>query len=178
MQREVSPLDGLKARLAGVAEVDYARGYVGGVTGEYNGVVTGQDLTDSRSADELIAEAVEKAKTADYVIFVGGLNKSTGQDCEDSDRAGLELPYGQDRVIEALAEVNDNVIYVNVSGNAVAMPWIEKVPAVMQVWFLGSEAGNSIASILTGDANPSAKLPFTFPVALKDVPAHKFGESS
>lgn len=178
VQCEVSPLDGLKARLAGVAEVDYARGYVGDVTGEYNGVVTGQDLTDSRSADELIAEAVEKAKTADYVIFVGGLNKSTGQDCEDSDRAGLELPYGQDRVIEALAEVNDNVIYVNVSGNAVAMPWIEKVPAVLQAWFLGSEAGNSIASILTGDANPSAKLPFTFPVALKDVPAHKFGESS
>ena len=178
VQCEVSPLDGLKARLAGVAEVDYARGYVGDVTGEYNGVVTGQDLTDSRSADELVAEAVEKAKTADYVIFVGGLNKSTGQDCEDSDRAGLELPYGQDRVIEALAEVNDNVIYVNVSGNAVAMPWIEKVPAVLQAWFLGSEAGNSIASILTGDANPSAKLPFTFPVALKDVPAHKFGESS
>ena len=77
-----------------------------------------------------------------------------------------------------MAEVNDNVIYVNVSGNAVAMPWIEKVPAVLQAWFLGSEAGNSIASILTGDANPSAKLPFTFPVALKDVPAHKFGESS
>ena len=178
VQREVSPLDGLKARLAGVAEVDYARGYVGDVTGEYNGGVTGQDVTDSRSADELVAEAVEKAKTADYVIFVGGLNKSTGQDCEDSDRAGLELPYGQDRVIEALAEVNDNVIYVNVSGNAVAMPWIEKVPAVLQAWFLGSEAGNSIASILTGDANPSAKLPFTFPVALKDVPAHKFGESS
>lgn len=178
VQREVSPLDGLKARLAGVADVDYARGYVGDVTGEYNGVVTGQNLADSRSADELIEEAVEKAKTADYVIFVGGLNKSTGQDCEDSDREGLGLPYGQDRVVEALAGVNDNVIYVNVSGNAVAMPWIDKVPAALQVWFLGSEAGNSIASILVGDANPSGKLPFTFPVALQDVPAHKFGESS
>ena len=176
-QREISPLDGLKSRLAGIADIDYARGYVGDVTGEYNGVVTGQDLTDPRSADQLIAEAVEKAKTADYVIFVGGLNKSAGQDCEDSDREGLELPYGQDRVIEALAKANKNLIYINVSGNAVAMPWANKVPTIMQVWFLGSEAGNSIASVLTGDANPSGKLPFTFPVALSDVPAHKFGES-
>ena len=177
-QREISPLDGLKNRLKGIADVDYARGYVGDVTGEYNGVVTGQDLSDSRSAEELIAEAVEKAKNANYVIFVGGLNKSSGQDCEDSDRKGLELPYNQGRVIEALAAVNKNMVYVNVSGNAVAMPWADDVPAILQVWFLGSEAGNSIASVLVGDANPSGKLPFTFPKTLNDVPAHKFGESS
>lgn len=177
-QREISPLDGLKNRLKGIADVDYARGYVGDVTGEYNGVVTGQDLSDSRSAEELIAEAVEKAENADYVIFVGGLNKSSGQDCEDSDRKGLELPYNQNRVIEALAAVNKNMVYVNVSGNAVAMPWADDVPAILQVWFLGSEAGNSIASVLVGDANPSGKLPFTFPKTLNDVPAHKFGESS
>ena len=65
---------------------------------------------------------------------------------------------------------------MNVSGNAVAMPWIAEVPSVLQAWFLGSEAGNSIASVLMGDANPSGKLPFTFPARLEDVPAHSLGE--
>ena len=177
VQREISPLEGIR-RYADVhhVEVVYARGYVGDSTGEYNGVVTGQNLADSRTPEELIAEAVKVAADADCVIFVGGLNKSTGQDCEDSDRKGLELPYGQDRVIEALANVNDCLIVVNVSGNAVAMPWIDKVPAVVQAWFLGSEAGNTIAAVLTGDVNPSGKLPFTFPARLEDVPAHSIGE--
>ena len=60
MQRETLPLDGLRAKLGCSAEIDYARGYVGDVTGEYNGVETGQNLKDNRSADQLIAEAVEK----------------------------------------------------------------------------------------------------------------------
>lgn len=176
VQREVSPLDGIRAavRARGMT-VDYARGYVGDITGEYNGVKTGQDLDDDRSAAELIAEAVSKAAGADYVIFVGGLNKSAGQDCEDSDRAGLELPYAQDDVICALAAANPNLIVVNVSGNAVAMPWVKKVPAIVQAWFLGSEAGNSIADVLFGDANPCGKLPMTFPVKLSDNSAHHFG---
>ncbi len=176
VQREISPLDGLKERYAGIAEVVYERGYVGDVTGEYNGVVTGQDLSESRSAEQLIADAVAQAKTADYVIFFGGLNKASHQDCEDSDRAGLELPYNQDKVIEALAAVNPNFVYVNISGNAVAMPWIEKVPSVLQAWFIGSEAGHSIADVLSGDVNPSGKLPFTFPAKLEDCPAHSVGE--
>lgn len=175
-QREVSPLEGIMARAAGRATVSYARGYVGDTSGEYNGVETGQDLSDSRTADELLAEAVEAAKKADCVIFVGGLNKSTHQDCEDADRDGLELPYGQDRLIEALAEACPRLAVVNISGNAVAMPWIDKAPAVVQAWFLGSEAGNSIADVLFGYANPSGKLPFTFPKRLEDVPAHAVGE--
>jgi beta-glucosidase len=72
------------------------------------------------------------------------------------------LPYNQDNVIAALAKANKNLAVVLVSGNAVAMPWIKEVPTVLQAWYLGSEAGNSIASILAGDANPSGKLPFTF----------------
>ncbi len=175
VQREISPLDGIRNAAAGVASVDYARGYVGDVSGEYNGVTTGQNLADSRTPAELIAEAVEKARNADYVVFVGGLNKSAGQDCEDSDRASLGLPYGQDAVIEALAAANPRTIVVNVSGNAVAMPWVKKVPAIVQAWFLGSEAGNSIADVLFGKANPSGKLPFTFPVALADNGAHALG---
>ncbi|MGN0219314.1 MAG: glycoside hydrolase family 3 C-terminal domain-containing protein, partial [Muribaculaceae bacterium] len=173
---EISPLDGLRKRLAGKADVVYARGYVGDTTGEYNGVTTGQNLADDRTPEELIAEAVAVAKDADYVIFVGGLNKDNHQDCEDSDRAGLELPYNQDTLIEALAAVNPNLVVVNISGNAVAMPWVDKVPAIVQAWFLGSEGGNAIASVLTGDVNPSGKLPMTFPARLSDVGAHSVGQ--
>lgn len=176
VQREISPLDGIRNCVGDKGIVEYARGYVGDISGEYNGVTSGQDLSDSRSPGELIAEAVEKARKSDYVIFVGGLNKSANQDCEDSDRSGIELPYNQDAVIEALAGVNKNLVVVNVSGNAVAMPWVKKVPAIVQAWFLGSEAGNSIADVLFGEVNPSGKLPFTFPVKLDDVAAHAVGE--
>lgn len=176
VQRELSPLDGIKQRVAGKAEVVYARGYVGDASGEYNGVVTGQNLKDDRTPEELIAEAVKEARDADYVIFIGGLNKSNGQDCEDSDREGLGLSYGQDAVISALAEANKNLIVVNISGNAIAMPWVNEVPAIVQDWYLGSEAGSSLAAILMGDVNPSGKLPFTFPVKLEDCPAHSLGE--
>lgn len=176
VQRELSPLDGIRQRVGNQAEVVYARGYVGDATGEYNGVVTGQNLKDDRTPEELIAEAVKVASDADYVIFIGGLNKSNHQDCEDSDRTGLGLSYGQDGVIAALAKANKNLIVVNISGNAIAMPWVDEVPAIVQAWFLGSEAGNAIAAVLVGDVNPSGKLPFTFPAKLEDVPAHSLGE--
>ena len=170
VQRELSPLDGIRAAAPAGAQVEWVRGYVGDIGGEYNGVTTGQDLSESRPASELIAEAVEKAKDADYVIFIGGLNKASHQDCEDSDRFGLELPYDQDAVIEALAKANKNLVVVNVSGNAVAMPWVKEVPAIVQAWFLGSEAGNSIADVLYGKVNPSGKLPVTFYRSTEQLP--------
>lgn len=173
---ELSPLDGVRKRFGDKAEIVYARGYVGDTSGEYNGVVTGQNLNDDRTAEEILAEAIETAKNADIVIFVGGLNKSAHQDCEDSDRAGLELPYNQDKVISALAKANKNLVVVNISGNAVAMPWVKEVPAIVQAWYLGTECGNAIASILAGDVNPSGKLPMTFPVSLTDVGAHTVGD--
>jgi len=173
---EISPLDGLKKRVGSQAEIVYARGYVGDATGEYNGVVTGQNLKENRSPEELIAEALEVAKTADYVVFFGGLNKSNRQDSEGADRLGLELPYNQDKLISELAKVNKNFVVVNISGNAVAMPWVNEVPAIVQGWFLGTETGNAIASVLVGDVNPSGKLPFTFPVKLTDNGAHALGE--
>lgn len=176
VEREVSPLDGIRERVGDKAEVVWVRGYVGDASGEYNGVVTGQNLKDDRTPEELIAEAVKAAGQADYVIFIGGLNKSAGQDCEDSDRSGLNLSYGQDDVIAALAEANKNLIVVNISGNAIAMPWVNEVPAIVQDWYIGSEAGHSLASVLMGDVNPSGKLPFTFPVKLEDNSAHALGE--
>lgn len=173
---EVSPLDGIKNRAGKQAEVVYARGYVGEASGQQDGLGTGQDISDKRSADELLAEAVEAAKTADVVIFVGGLNKNNQQDSEGNDRASLSLPYGQDRVITELAKVNKNLVVVNISGNAVAMPWVKDVPAIVQGWYLGTETGNALASVLVGDVNPSGKLPFTFPVKLEDNSAHALGE--
>ncbi len=173
---EQSPLDGIKKRFGKNAEVVYARGYVGDTTGEYNGVVTGQNLKDDRSPKEILDEAVKVAKDADFVIFVGGLNKSDHQDAEGMDRLSLGLPYNQDEVIRALAKANKNFAVVFVSGNAVAMPWINEVPAIVQGWYLGSEAGNALASVLAGDANPSGKLPFSFPVKLEDNSAHQLGE--
>ena len=172
VQRETSALDGLKHRLGNKVQIDYARGYVGDTIVSYAGYRYNIDLKDNRTANELKREAIEKAKGADYVIFVGGLNKSNGQDAEGYDRKGLELPYAQDELIEALAAVNKNIVYVNVSGNAVAMPWRNKVAAIIQAWFLGSEAGNALAAVLTGDVNPSGKLPYTMPAKLEDVGAH------
>lgn len=172
VQREILPLEGLRQRFGNDVVVDYARGYVGDVSGEYNGVTTGQKLKDNRSESKLIAEAVEKAKNADYVIVVGGLNKSDYQDCEGHDRKQYELPYAQNRLIEALAKTTKRLVYVNISGNAVAMPWKDKVGAIVQAWFIGSEAGNAIADVLMGDANPSGKLPFTWYARLNDCGAH------
>ena len=178
VKKEVNPLEGLRKRVGKDVEILYARGYVGDTTSVYKRVDSGQRLADDRSEKELIAEAVEVAKKADVVLMFGGLNKAKKQDCESTDRAELALPYGQDRLIAALTEVTDNLIYINISGNAVAMPWIDSVPAIVQGWYLGSEAGNSLAAVLVGDVNPSGKLPFTFPVQLADTGAHSMGEFS
>lgn len=172
---EITPLEGLQTRLAGKAKVVYARGYVGDASGEYNGVTTGQDISDSRSVAELTSEAVAVAQSADIVLFFGGLNKSNHQDAEDFDRETMSLPYGQDELIEALAAANPNIVVINISGTGVAMPWLEKVPAVVQAWYLGNETGNTLADILTGEVNPSGKLPYTYYASLDQVGAHKLG---
>ena len=175
VQREILPLDGLQQMVHSKwsnCKIDYARGYVGDTVQSYNGVTVGRSIAESRSAEELLAEAVEKARGADYVIVFGGLNKSDYQDCEGHDRKQYGLPYGQDELVEALAKVNKNIVFVNISGNAVAMPWADKVPAIVQGWFIGSEAGEALTSVLCGDVNPSGKLPFTWYQRLEDCGAH------
>ena len=167
---EVNPLEGIQNAYGDKAEVVWARGYVGDTSTSYNAVDTGQDLTDNRSPEVLIAEAVEAAKDADYVIFVGGLNKSAHQDNESTDRLQITLPYGQEKVIEALAEVAKNLVVVNISGSAVAMPWADKVGAIVQGWYGGTETGNALADVLTGKVNPSGRLPFSVPFCYEDGP--------
>lgn len=173
VQRETLPLEGIR-RMAAEKDIEviYERGYVGDVTGEYNGVTTGQDLNDARTPEQLIADAVKAAREADAVIFIGGLNKSDNQDAEGADRTQYSLPYGQDAVIEALAAANPNLVVVGLTGNSYAMPWLKKVPAVIQGWYIGSEAGNALADVIFGEVNPSGKLPITFAVALEDYAPH------
>ena len=175
---EMSPLEGILERAARDGmEVVYSRGYVGDTTTTQDGISSFQKLADDRPRAELIAEAVENSRDADYVIYVGGLNKSLYQDCENRDRLEYGLPYGQDELISELAKVNPDMTVVIISGNAVAMPWIDQVSSVLLGWYGGSEAGRAIADVLFGDVNPSGKLPFTFPVKLEDNPAHYNGKT-
>ena len=167
---EVNPLEGLQAAYDGVAEVVWERGYVGDVGRSYNNVDTGQDLTDNRSPKQLIAAAVAAAKDADYVIFVGGLNKSAHQDNESTDRYDTFLPYDQQDVIEALAEVAKKFVVVNISGSPVSMPWADKADAIVQGWYGGTETGNALADVLAGKVNPSGRLPFSVPFKYEDGP--------
>ena len=173
VQHEVLPLDAMNVQCSMFnVQCDYARGYVGDTIQSFDGVSVGRSLYDTRTPSQLTAEAVEKAKQADVVIFFGGLNKAAYQDSEGHDRQQYDLPYGQDELIKALVEVNPRLVYVNISGNCVAMPWLDRVPAVVQGWFVGSEAGNAIASVLFGDVNPSGKLPFTWYASLDQCGAH------
>ncbi len=175
VQKEILPLDGLKALVSSrwpSCQVDFVRGYVGDTVQSYNGVTVGRSLYDLRSAEELRQEAVEKAKDADYVIVFGGLNKSDHQDSEGHDRKDYQMPYAQNALVEALAAANPHVVFVNISGNASELPWIDRVPALVQGWFIGSESGEALASVLLGDVNPSGKLPYTWYTHLEQCGAH------
>ncbi|MBB3188772.1 beta-glucosidase [Microbacter margulisiae] len=162
VKQEIVPLEGLQARFGNEYTLLYSIGY-------------SSEVKNSAEADSLRQAAINVAKKADIVLFIGGLNKDPHQDCEGTDRLSYGLPYGQDQLIDSLEKVNKHVVVVLVSGNAVAMPWANDVQAIVQAWYLGSQAGNAIADILSGDVNPSGKLPFTFPVKLSDCGAHSFG---
>lgn len=168
---EISPLEGLKAKY-GEDKVKYAMGYGSGPSVYDKFVPSPYDETVLRN------EAVELAKDADVVLFFGGLNKNYQQDCEGADRVSYNLPFGQNELIEELLKANKNTGIILVSGNAVAMPWLDKVPALMQSWYLGSEAGSATANVIAGDVNPSGKLPFSIPKNLEDNGAMSFGKIS
>ena len=163
----VSPLDGLRELYGD--KVVYTQGYAAGRPMYGRADEIPQAVTDS-----LRNRAVEMAREADLVVLFGGLNKNHFQDCEGGDRLQYGLPFGQDELIEALQAVNKNLVLVLLSGNAVEMPWVDKVPAIVQGWYLGSMGGKSLADVLGGAVNPSGKLPFSFPVKLEDCGAHAF----
>ncbi|MHB8580070.1 MAG: glycoside hydrolase family 3 C-terminal domain-containing protein [Ignavibacteriaceae bacterium] len=122
--------------------------------------------------EDLIAKAISLAKKSDVVVVFAGTSQFF--ESEGFDRAKLNLPNGQDKLIEALAKVNKNVIVVLNSGSPVIMNnWINKVNCILEAWFGGEEVGNAIADVLLGNYNPSGKLPVTFPKSWKDCSAYK-----
>ncbi|MBK9603518.1 MAG: glycoside hydrolase family 3 C-terminal domain-containing protein [Anaerolineales bacterium] len=121
------------------------------------------------SAD-MIAEAVELAKRSDVAVIVAGLNGDW--ESEGFDRVDMKLPGQQDELIRQVVAANPNTIVVLNVGSPVEMPWADDVPAILQLWYNSQEQGNALADVLFGDANPSGKLPTTFPVRLEDNPAY------
>src|ERR1039457_2266345 len=154
---EINPLDGIVKRAGGKVNVIYSEGY------RKDG---GADLAE---------RSVAAAKSADVVIYIGGLNHDKGFDCEGADRKDMKLPYGQDELIQKIVAANPKTIVV-LEGTMVEMDaWLGQVPAVLQAWYPGMEGGNALARVLFGDVNPSGKLPATFPKKLADSPAHALG---
>lgn len=154
---EVNPINGIVNRIGKNVNVIFSEGY------QKDG---GADLAE---------RAVAAAKSADAVIYVGGLNHDKGFDCEGADRKDLKLPYGQDELIRKIAAANPRTV-VALEGTMVEMgAWLDQVPALLQAWYPGMEGGNALAGVLFGDVNPSGKLPATFPRKLADSPAHALG---
>ena len=166
---DISPLEGLKAVYGD--KIDFAQGYAAG-----RPMYAHVDEVPAETQAKLKAEALEKAKSADLIIFIGGMNKNHQQDCEGGDRLTYELSYGQNELIEELAKIQPNIIAVMYAGNPYATPWIDKVKALVQCWYLGSESGRSLANIISGKVNPSGKLPITFAKKKDDYPCFQYGE--
>ena len=170
-KNEVSPLQGIQERFT-QATILHSMGYASGPP------AYGRVIPSKLDADSLQTAAVKLASKADIVLYFGGLNKNHGQDCEGGDRQDMALPFGQDELLARLIKANKNIGVILISGNAVEMPWLPKVKGLIQAWYLGSQAGHAIADVISGDVNPSGKLPFSFPVKLGDNAAHSYGELS
>ena len=179
---ETTALDGIVARVGGRADVVFSQGYRqparrGFGQPDVAGVRTSELTAASpEEAKELADRAVETARRADAVLFVGGLTHQSGADDEGVDRRDLSLPAHQDELIARIVEANPRTAVVLIAGSPVDMTsWLAKTPAVLQAWYGGSEAGPALAAVLFGDVSPSGKLPCTFPKALADSPAHAAG---
>lgn len=174
--KDESPLSALQM-LYGLntheGHVDYAQGYSSG-RAMYDRV----DRVSPEEQARLKAEALEKAKDAELIIFVGGMNKNHRQDCENGDRESYDLSFGQNELISELAKIQPNIIVVTFGGNPYATPWLSQVKVLVHCWYLGSESGNALLNVLTGKVNPSGKLPVTFAQKYADYPYVKYGQEA
>ena len=174
---EITALEGIVARVGGRADVVFSQGYrqpehrQSGAR-DATGVGTSELTASSpEEAKQLADRAVETARRADVVLFVGGLAHQAGGDDEGVDRRDLSLTAHQDKLIARIAAANPRTAVVLIAGSPVDMTaWIAKTPAVAQAWYGGSEAGHAIAAVVFGDVSPSGKLPCTLPKALRDSP--------
>jgi beta-glucosidase len=159
----ITALDGIKEAAGAQVQIAYALGAA------MQGEDAGNETPPARA--RLRKEAVELARKSDAAIVVVGY--SSKLESEGFDRPSMDLPAGQDELIEAVAAANKNTIVVIVAGSPVTMTkWIGSVPAVVAAWYGGQEAGHAIGDLLFGAQNPSGKLPVTFPKQLSDSPAY------
>lgn len=167
---EVTPLQGLK-NIAGHITFNYAQGYT--------------IARKAKPTAAMINEAVEAARKSDVAIVVGGWThgydyskwSDNAYDAEDTDKPDMNMPFGQDELIQAVVKANPKTIVVLVGGSAIDMSaWINDTKGIIQAWYGGMEGGNALAEIIFGVVNPSGKLPVTFAKRLEDVPAHKLGD--
>ncbi|MDQ3443133.1 MAG: glycoside hydrolase family 3 C-terminal domain-containing protein [Chloroflexota bacterium] len=141
-------------QVAGTASLVYAPGY---------GPDGGEDAVR-------LAEARDLAASADVAIVVVGLPAS--METEGRDRSHIDLPNSHNDLVHAVLEVQPNTAIVLINGSAVALPWLNDVPAVVEAWLGGQASGGAIVDVLTGIVNPSGKLSETFPVRLEDTPSY------
>jgi len=178
---EITPLAGLRNRIGDKVKIVYAQGYTsqqargfGGFGGFGRRGAAAPPAQPDNTAQKLKDEAVKAAKGADLVLFIGGDNRQW--ETEGSDRRSMDLPYNQEEVLEAVAKVNRNVVFIAVAGAPVDLNRVQACsPAIVQSWFNGTEGGNALADILIGKISPSGRLPFSYPIKLEDSPAYATG---
>jgi len=159
----ITPLKGIQDRAGSQIQVSNVLGVS----------MEGEDQSKDTPAmrEQLLNEAVGAAGKADVAILVVG--RSSALESEGFDIKALDLPAGQDELIQAVARANKNtIVVVNAGGPVLMGKWITQVPAILHMWYGGQEGGNAIASILFGDANPSGKLPVSFVKQWEDSPAY------
>jgi beta-glucosidase len=174
-KREVTPLEGLRNNLPDSVVINYAEGYQERYApkreAKFGDVTQERAETIDELDPQLVEEAITAAKNSDITIIFAGSNRD--YETEASDRADLELPFGQGELIQKVLEVNPNAIVVMIAGAPFNINSIEEnSSALVWSWFNGSEGGNALADVLLGNINPSGKLPWTMPKALSDSPAH------
>ena len=158
----IAPLDAIRARAGSAVQVSYALGV--GMEGED----AAHDTPDAHARD--IAQAVNTAAHADVAIVVVG--RYSKLESEGHDVATMDLPAGQDDLIQAVEKANPHTIVVLNTGDPVTMTkWIDSTPGLLDMWYGGEEGGAALASVLFGDANPAGKLPVTLPKHYEDSPA-------
>ena len=162
-QSAVAPLDGIKERAGSAFTVNYALGV--GMEGEN----PADDTAEARA--KYLKEAADVASRSDVAIVVAG--RSNKIEAESFDLKTMDLPAGQDALIEAVEKANPRTIVVLNTGDPVTMTKeLERAPALLDMFYGGQEAGHALAAILFGDANPSGKLPFSYPRRFEDSPAY------
>ncbi|HLX86301.1 MAG TPA: glycoside hydrolase family 3 C-terminal domain-containing protein [Terriglobales bacterium] len=168
----VSPLDGIKERAGKDSQIAYALGATPFSTTRTGAVTEDEEKNKEtpEAREQLRKEAVDLASKVDAVILIVGDNARV--ESEGFDRKTLDLPAGQDELIQAVAKANHNTVVVFNAGAPVNVSrWVNQVPAVVDAWFGGQEMGHAIADVLFGDVNPSGKLPFSFINDFKESPA-------